>query len=212
MNSMRTLSLALALGAGAATAADLHVTVFDRITGFPVKGASVCLGNSEGVDRFAGARTDEDGVATFEALAWAHTLSVSQDGYDNIAVQQPARKFDFELKLEVLPGRSEPACWVSPDSVEAHAGIAITEVDVLASDSESGRIEIKTRTAGHEPTHVRVASRDDFAGSSWQAVKNGRSVHYVRNLSESVFVQVRRRIGDDTNNIESVSEIVTETL
>ncbi|MEM6988231.1 MAG: hypothetical protein AAF499_17055, partial [Pseudomonadota bacterium] len=195
-----------------AQAGDLRVKVVDHITGLPVEGASVCLGTKHDVDEFGGARTDASGVASLRAPIWAHRLSVSGNGYKNISSEQPGRQYAFQLDLKANPGRSEPDCRVNPTRIDPAPGIQITSVQVLKSDMETGRVEIQTLASGHTPTHVRVASRDDFSGSSWQEIKNGRSVHYVRNLSDSVYVQARRRVGDDANHIETVSAVVTEAL
>ncbi|MEM7378800.1 MAG: hypothetical protein AAF460_15015 [Pseudomonadota bacterium] len=212
MTRFHTFGLASLLLAGTASAGELNVTVVDRLTGFPVEGASVCLGTQQDTALFAGARTNADGIARLQAPVWAHRLSISRGGYANVDIEQPARRFDLQLELDMQPGRAAPTCLVNPSSLSPRAGIEITGVDVLLSDKDSGRVEIQTHTSGYAPTHVRVASRDDFAGSSWQVIDNGRSVHYVRNLDDAVYVQARRRVGDDQNHIESVSTIVNEAL
>lgn len=213
MTILRQTCAMLALCAGSVVnAADFHVKVIDRITGFPVENASVCLGTDINPSKFGGSRTNDDGIASFNAPVWTHQVQVSGNGYGNVNLTQPGRSYAFQLELRVDPGRAEPVCRVEPVNVAPRAGISITDINVLTSDVDSGRLEIKTRTRGFEPTHVRVASRADFAGSSWQAMSEGRSVHYVRNMQAGLFVQVRRRIGTETQYIESVSDVVNQAL
>ncbi len=212
MGIVQQVGFALALGAGSVSAADLQVKVLDRITGLPVADAAVCLGTAANPSQFAGVRTDQDGVAAMRAPVWAHRLTVSGSGYDNINIEQPGRQYALVLELKAQPGRAAPDCRVKKTAVERGAGIAITSVDVIQSDLESGKVVLRTETAGHKPTHIRVAGRSDFAGSSWQALQNGRSVHYVRNMADGLFVQVRRRLGNDVNHIEAISDVVTEAL
>lgn len=212
MRFLATFGMAMLVTSMPVSSSELRVKVVDRLTGAPVSGVSVCIGSAMVADAHASNRTDESGMVAFQPPAHAFYLNVSGNGYDSITLAQQPRRYDLQLEVAITPGRAKPSCYVKPRRTTPRDGIVISSVDVLLADTESGRVEIKTATTGYEPTHIRVANRSDFTGSNWQDIEDGRSVHYVRGLSDAVFIQVRRRVGDDTNHIDALSEVIVETL
>lgn len=198
----------------AVQAADLQVRVVERDTRVPLVGIAVCLGTAADPAQFGAKRSGAEGVVQYRDLPDAPlVLTVSGDGYRGYRSSHTLGEFDLTVEVPLPSGGLGPECRGAPLALETQVelregdrSLVIEEVQVARDADKPEALSLRLSARG-EPSHYRLATRADFAGSEWQAFEP--LIEYQLSDSDVVtlYLQVRRLRGVEGGEVESLSAV-----
>lgn len=212
------LGLLLAGHLGAASAAELTVHITKQGTGGAVADADVCVGTAADPAQFASVRTNRDGTARVPGLPRAPlTVLVSKPGFLGRSLALEALDTDRDLLVSLALGGGGPRCpeptgeaQTPPPGVQ----LRLSEFRINGGEATTAKrtVRLDFHTSG-QATHYRASERPDFAGAEWQAVHQPLRFRLSAGAgTKTVYFQVRKYRSSTGGEIETVSNVVSDTI